>query len=452
MNRYTGDFKVYPINNHFVDVRCEEEYLTEINIKDGKIKYATETPSSGIFIRIFKNNKWFMTSTTDEKNIKNKIKGLDELADNVAHEKSGLKLNIDPIQDNLIKYEHLNPSKRKIKDKIEILREYDEVIKKFKYIRSYQLVYNDKYLVKRIKNSLGTDIAYDKSICGFTLYFTAAEGGNMFSGSISIGNNTLDHLMNKEEALKERLKEVKGFLKAKHVKEGSYTTVLSESATGVFVHESFGHKSEADFMIGDKSSQNEWAIGEKVANEKVSIIDYGGLPASCGYIPYDDEGVPSYKTYLVKDGVLSSRLHTLTTASLMGERPTGNGRSVDAEHEPIVRMTNTYMKRGDIPFEDMISDIKIGVYIKTVHSGFGMSTFTLTPGLSYMIRKGKIAEPVIVSAVAGSIFETLESIEAVSNDFKLIFNAQGGCSKLNQTKLPVGFGGPKIRIKSLEIS
>ncbi|NIA23410.1 MAG: TldD/PmbA family protein, partial [Proteobacteria bacterium] len=204
--------------------------------------------------------------------------------------------------------------------------------------------------------------------------------------------------------------------------------------------------------IGDKASQKEWAIGKKVANEKVSIIDYGGLPASCGYIPYDDEGVPSCKTYLIKNGILSGRLHTLTTASLMGEKPTGNGRSVDAEHEPIARMTNTYLKRGEVPFEDMISDIKLGVYIKTVKQGFGMSTFTLTPGLSYMIRNGKIAEPVIISAVAGSVFETLESIDAVSNDFKLIFNAQAGCVKLNQPNLPVGFGGPKIRVKSLDIS
>ncbi len=447
-----GDFKVYPINNHFVDVRCEEEYLTEIKIKDGKIKYATETPSSGIFIRIFKNNRWFMTSTVDEKNVKNKIKELDGLADSVTHEKSNIRFNIDPVKENLIKYEHLNPSKRKVKDKIDILRGYEEIIKRFNYIRSYEIVYNDKYLIKRIKNSLGTDIAYDKALCGFTIKYIAGEGSNIFSGSYFIGNNTIDHLLKREEALKERLEEVKGFINAKHIAPGQYTTVLSEFAAGLFAHESFGHKSEADFMIGDKIAQKEWAIGRKVANENVSIVDYGGLPASCGYIPYDDEGVPSFKTYLVKDGILSGRLHTLTTASLMGEKPTGNGRAVDAEHEPIVRMTNTYFKKGEIPFDELISDIKLGIYIKTVKQGFGMSTFTLTPGLSYMIRKGKIAEPVIISTATGSVFETLESIEGISNDFKLIFNAQGGCNKLNQTHLPVGFGGPKVRIKSLEIS
>ena len=451
MERYTGDFKVYPINNHFVDVRCEEEYLTEIDIKDGKIKYATETPSSGIFIRNFKNNKWFMTSTTEEKNIKSKIKEIDEFSDGLSRVKDEIKFNIEPIKDNLIKYEHLNPSKRKIKDKIEMLRGYEGVIKQFKYIRSYRIMYNDKYLIKRIKNSLGTDIVYDNAICGFTVYFTAVEGANMFSGSFFVGNNTIDHLMNREEALKTRLKEVKGFLKAKHIPEGAYTTVLSEFATGVFAHESFGHKSEADFMIGDEAGKKKWAIGKKVANENVSIIDYGGLPASCGYMPYDDEGVPSFKTYLIRDGILSGRLHSLTTAALLGEKPTGNGRSVDAEHEPIVRMTNTYLKRGTVPFKDMISDIKLGVYIKTVKQGFGMSTFTLTPGLSYMIRNGKIAEPVIISSVTGSVFDTLNAIDAVSDDFKLIFNAQEGCDKLNQLRLPIGFGGPKVRIKALDI-
>jgi len=451
VKRYSGGFKVYPINDHFVDVRSEEEYPTEILIEDGEIKHALETPSSGIFIRILKNNRWFMTSTVKEQNIKAKIRELDELFGYSHKETINLEELLNPINESVIKYELLNPSKINLSDKIDLLKEYESVIKEYKEIETYRILYNDKYLLKRIKNSIGTDVEYDKAICGFTINFRMRKNENTFFGRFSLGNNAIEHLKHNENKLIEYLQEAKEFLSAKPIKSGIYRTILSEAVAGLLIHEALGHRSESDFIISQEDNTIEWPVGKRVANRGVNIVDFGGMPASSGYSPFDDEGLLARKTYLIKDGRLNSRLHSLTTASQSNEEPTGNARSIDAEHEPIVRMTNTFIESGKVNFKDMMSDIKEGIYIKTVDHCFGISTYVLVPQMAYLIRNGKLREPVKISSIKGSIFKTLKNIEDVSNDFKLIFNVQDGCNKVNQKDLSVGFGGAKIKIKKMKV-
>lgn len=100
---------------------------------------------------------------------------------------------------------------------------------------------------------------------------------------------------------------------------GVYPVILAPVVAGVFAHESFGHKSEADFMLGDETMKKEWALGTKVGADILSIYDSGidfGRP-----YPYDDEGTKATKTYLIKNGVLSGRLHSVSTAAILTNRP-----------------------------------------------------------------------------------------------------------------------------------
>ena len=226
--------------------------------------------------------------------------------------------------------------------------------------------------------------------------------------------------------------------------------MLTPEAAGIFAHESFGHKSESDFMIGDETMKKEWALGKAVANPLLSIFDDGSLPGG-GYVPYDDEGTKTRKTYLIKDGILAGRLHSAKTASILNEEPTGNARAINCDYEPIVRMTTTLIEgKGNDTVDDLISRIKYGYFIKSCKHGSGMSTFTIAPNVAYRIENGKLTVPVKIAVISGNVFETLGKVDGVTGlDSTRIVG--GNCGKMEQFPLPVGIGGAYISVSEMDV-
>ena len=155
---------------------------------------------------------------------------------------------------------------------------------------------------------------------------------------------------------------------------GKYNVILSPLAAGVFAHESFGHKSEADFMVGDETMKREWSIGKKIGADILSIVDYGNMPGT-GYVPFDDEGTKAKKTFLVEKGILKGRLHSSVTAASLYEEVTGNARALNFEFEPIVRMTTTFILPGEKTKQELIGEVNEGIFVDTIKHGSGMSTF-----------------------------------------------------------------------------
>ncbi len=229
------------------------------------------------------------------------------------------------------------------------------------------------------------------------------------------------------------------------VQPGLYTCVLAPLVTGVFAHESFGHKSEADFMIGDETMMAAWAFGSEVGSSDLTILDRGDMPGN-GYVPFDDDGSKARVNEIIKNGKLTGRLHSAATAAQLDEPLSGNSRAVNFEFEPIVRMTNTYIEAGKLSKEELLAPIKEGLYIETLHHGSGMTTFTIAPHRAYMIRDGQIAEPVLISVLSGNVMETLHKIDGFSDQVEFFSFAMGGCGKMEQFPLRVSFGGPYIRV------
>ncbi|MCS6815647.1 MAG: TldD/PmbA family protein, partial [Cyanobacteria bacterium] len=165
---------------------------------------------------------------------------------------------------------------------------------------------------------------------------------------------------------------------------------------------------------------------------------------------YDDEGTPATTTQLIQDGVLVGRLHSRETAGKLGESPTGNARCLDYRFPPIVRMTNTWIARGTTPVADLFADIDIGVYARNWLGGMtNGEMFTFTAGEAWMIRDGQLAEPVRDVTLSGNVFTTLADIEAIGDDF--FWDESGGCGKGGQNGLPVGCGGPSLRLRNVVI-
>ena len=86
-----------------------------------------------------------------------------------------------------------------------------------------------------------------------------------------------------------------------------------------------------------------------------------------------------------------------------------------------------------------------------LNHGSGMTTFTIAPKRAYMIRDGKIAEPVMIAVITGNVMETLDEIDGISSEVTLFSFALGGCGKMEQFPLPVGFGGPYIRVHGIQV-
>ena len=135
----------------------------------------------------------------------------------------------------------------------------------------------------------------------------------------------------------------------------------------------------------------------------------------------------------------------------MEESVTGNARSIGIGYEPIVRMTTTVIESGDKTLEQLVAGVKKGYFIKTIKHGSGLSVFTIAPNISYEITDGKIGRPVKISVISGDVFETLGLIDGLSDRTEILSFVTGGCGKMEQYPLPVGFGAPYVSVSKMKV-
>ncbi len=237
-------------------------------------------------------------------------------------------------------------------------------------------------------------------------------------------------------------------LDAPSVKGGTYPVILDPELAGVFIHEAFGHLSEADFIYENPEARAMMRLGRRFGKPVLNVGDNGAAAGLRGTLPFDDEGTPTQDTPLIRDGILVGRLHSRETAAAMGERPTGNARATSFRHAPIVRMTNTYIRNGHGTLADLLTSIPLGVYACSAFGGQTLlENFSFTAAYGHMIRDGQVAELVKDVVLAGNLFQTLDRIDHIAGDFR--WNQMGGgCGKGGQYPLPVTEGAPHVRIET----
>ena len=192
-------------------------------------------------------------------------------------------------------------------------------------------------------------------------------------------------------------------------------------------------------------------LGKRFADNHLNVVDGAAVPNLRGSYAYDDEGVPSTRSYLLKEGVLVGRLHSRETAAKMGEPVTGNARSIGPQFPPIVRMTNTFIENGKSSAEELIADVKDGIYVSNWYGGMtSMEQFTFSAGEAWVIKNGQIKELLRPVLLSGNLFTTLQSLDGIGNDLDM--NQGGGCGKGGQIPLAVSNGSPHIRIQRCLIS
>jgi TldD protein len=237
-------------------------------------------------------------------------------------------------------------------------------------------------------------------------------------------------------------------LAAEPVKAGRYTVIADPLLAGVLAHEAFGHLSEADLVYENPQLREMMELGRRFGPDHLAIVDDPALEDQAGHYRYDDEGTPARRTYLIQHGILTSRLHSRETAARMGEEPTGNARALSFEHQPIVRMSNTYIEPRQWSFDDLLAGTGEGLYARGTMGGqTNGEMFTFSAEEAFLIRDGRIAERVRDVVLTGNVFETLANIDAVGNDL-VFYGGLGGCGKGGQSPLRVATGAPHIRIRN----
>lgn len=232
---------------------------------------------------------------------------------------------------------------------------------------------------------------------------------------------------------------------------GEMEMIVGSGGGGVLLHEAVGHGLESDFNRRGTSLYS-GRVGERVANELVTIYDDGNLHEERGSIAVDDEGVPGQHKVLVENGVLRGYMQDTLNARLMGVTSTGSGRRQSFRFPPQPRMCNTYMPNGKSTVDEIIASTKRGIYAKSFAGGqveIAKGDFVFMVGEGYLVENGKITAPVRNASIVGNGPDAMMKVVAVGNDCSFA-RRHYTCGKGGQY-VPVGVGMPTVKISSITV-
>ena len=430
----------------YIEVRIEEGESSRIQYRGRELEDIGRSTSLGGNVRALVNGGWGFISFNEISELREKAALAVKQARLVGKEESKLA-PVAPVVDTVMPPVKKDPRAISLAQKKSLLDEYNELIWSTPKIQSSVIGYGDGSKKVTFANSEGSYIEQTRVDLTLRIMVIARQDGDVQQVSLSLGSsNDFGSIEGLHQEVKSAAQRAVAMLSAPQVKGGEYTVVLDPVLAGVFTHEAFGHLSESDFVYENERMKDIMVLGRRFGGKHLNIVDGAAVPELRGSYKYDDEGVPATRTHLIKEGVLVGRLHSRETAEKMGEKPTGNARAISYRYPPIVRMTNTFIEPRNISFDEMISDIKEGVYAKNWYGGMtSMEMFTFSAGEAYMIRNGKITELLRPVMLTGNIFTTLENIDAIGDDLDM--NQGGGCGKGAQSPLPVSNGSPHIRIR-----
>lgn len=449
--RFQAIFDKHRRDYDYMEIRLEQSEENAILMRKSCLENLSVNLESGGNIRVAKNGGWAFVVFNDLADLEEMAESAVKQANLVGRSKCTWA-SVEPIVDEVRLNHSGDPRKVSLSEKVEIVKKYCHMIDSYgEPIAMSHFRYADKFSTITFANSEGSYIVQEKcDLTGLILVYASRDG---MTETDMIGFGSTDDfgvIYGLEDEILQSCKTAAALLDAPRLKGGQYTVILDPDMTGLFTHEAFGHLSEADGLADNAALQETMKLGRIFGQPHLNIYD-APLDRRRGTSKYDDEGVPAEKVYLVKQGELVGRLHSRETAGGMGELPTGNARAISYKYPPIVRMRSTAIEGGEHTFEDLLRDIKEGVYMVKAQGGKTTGeNFSFTSGYGYRIQDGQLTEMVKGVTLAGNVFTTLKNIDMVAND-EITPNFPWGCGKSGQMGCPVTQGGPHIRIQNVTI-
>lgn len=362
-----------------------------------------------------------------------------------------------PARTNAKLYPDDNPlGAMEFEEKTKLLADINEYARsKDSRVRQVSCSLSGEWSAVEIMRAGGETVRDFRPLVRLNVSVTAGEGDRQESGSYGAGGRegyarfiTPNAWQTQvDEALRQALIN----LEAEPAPAGEMEVVLGSGWTGVLLHEAVGHGLEGDFNRKETSAFA-GRIGERVAAPGVTVIDDGTIEGRRGSLTIDDEGTPTSRTVLIEDGILKGYLQDRLNARLMGMAPTGNGRRESFAHQPMPRMTNTFMLAGDRDPEEILKSVKDGIYAVNFSGGqvditSGKFVFNCTE--AYRVQNGKVGAPLKNVALIGDGPSVLTKVSMIGSDFALDPGI-GVCGKAGQG-VPVGVGQPTIKIDRMTV-
>lgn len=436
----------------FAEVFVEDTINNNISMVDGKVENLVSGRDFGIGIRIFKGFKSVYAYTNDSS-----LRGLLDTAYKAACAIGDLKKDVDI---NLMERLNSNihpimyvPSSIASSKKIEVMKKgYTSAKNYSNEIVQVTVNYLDKDQKVLIANSEGLFTEDRRIRTRINISAVASDGKENQMGSESPGRlmgfemfNTVDPEYYGREASERAVK----MLHARNCPAGRMTVAIENGFGGVIFHEACGHSLEAT-SVAKGNSVFAGKLGEQIASTKVTAIDDGTMPNLWGSINIDDEGTPGRKNILIENGILKGYMIDKLNARRMNMDITGSSRRQSYKFAPTSRMTNTYIANGNDDNEAIIASIKDGLYAKKMGGGSvnpvtGEFNFAVAEG--YLVKNGKIYEPVRGASLIGKGSEVLMNIDMVG---KNLDHGQGMCGSASGS-VPTNVGQPLLRVSEITV-
>ncbi len=436
----------------FAEIFAQNTANHTMTMIDSKVDSAKDSTIAGAAIRLYKGLRSVMATTVDTSEaglLRCAEKAADALGQGAAPMDIVLKErtfgDIHPVK--------VVPGSVSNKEKVAILKEgyfaakeYDSLISQ---VTGTLLDVDHNILIANSDGLYTQDrqIRTRMSIGSVASMGTETQTGHMGPGRM--GGLEIFDTINPADVGRESARQAVAMVKAGYCPAGVMPVAIDNGFGGVIFHEACGHSLEAS-AVAYGTSQFTGKLGQKIANEKVTAIDDGTIPGAWGSINIDDEGHPAQKNVLIKDGILTSYMIDRFNGRRMGMESTGNARRQSYEYTPTSRMTNTYIAPGTDSRDDIISSMEYGLYARNMGGGSvnpvtGEFNFAVSEG--YIVRNGKICEPVRGASLVGNGSEIIQNIDMVSDNLDL---GQGMCGS-SSGSIPVNVGQPLIRVSSITV-
>lgn len=434
----------------FVEVFCEDSETSSLDLLDRKIDRINSGNTFGVGVRLlFGDDAYYGYSNDDS------AETLLELTDNLARSRADTPAGQpQPFRHEAVQDRHevrVDPRDVAKRERVDMLRELDELARTHgEAIRQVGASVLEKRRSVLVANSEGLWVEDARQYARLRLSTIAEKGDGPQVAAESpgaLGGYEFFQGLDLRHIAGEAAEAAIRMAGAGYIDGGVMPVVLGNGFGGVIFHEACGHPLETEAVRKD-ASPFAGKVGQPVGQDVLTAIDDGTIANHWGSLNVDDEGMPAQRTVLIQNGILQGYLSDRIGARQVGVPRTGSARRESYKYAPVSRMRNTYIAPGPHSFEDMIASIDYGLYAKKMGGGSvdpatGEFNFAVQEG--YIIRNGRIAEPVRGATLIGKGYEVLPRISMVGDDLEL---AAGMCGA-SSGWVPTTVGQPTLKIDSI---
>ncbi|HEY3374461.1 MAG TPA: TldD/PmbA family protein [Candidatus Aquicultor sp.] len=458
----------------YADIRIIEEQSESISIKNGRVEDASTSTNYGFGVRVIADGAWgFAGSFRVEKQ---EIERVARLAVDIAKasaliKKENVVLAPAPvIQDTYRTPIEIDPFSISLEDKLTLLSAAEEAVRKTPGVAIATASMDISKQHKIFASLDGSYIEQYITESGAALDAIAIAGGEIQERSYpnSHGGDTATsgyefimnlHLADHAQRIGE---EAAALLKAKECPSGEFTVILDGSQLALQVHESCGHPAEFDRVLGMEAS---YAGTSFVTIDKLRELQYGSpivninsdatIPSALGTFGYDDEGIPAQRFDIVRNGIFVNYLTSRETGPILAETSNGCMRADGWNRIPLIRMTSVNLLPGNSSLEEMIADVKDGLYLATNRSWSiddKRLNFQFATQIGWEIKNGKLGAMVKNPNYTGITPEFWNSCDAIAGPDEWKVWGLANCGKGEPTQIAhVAHGAAPARFRNVKV-